>query len=96
MPDALTIAGSALYAQSQKLAVTANNVANAETPDYQPQQAVFAAMDPGVGVSTVAATAQSVDLGSEMVNTITARSAYSAALKVVATSKRMNRALLEI
>ena len=44
MTDALSIAGSALAAQTISLAVTADNVANATTPGYTAKQAQFAPM----------------------------------------------------
>jgi flagellar hook protein FlgE len=92
--DALTIAGSALTAQSTNLNVIAGNAANATTPGYTAKQAFFAPMNPGVSVAAVIDTGQSVDLGTAMVNLITARSAYQAALKVVSTANQMTDALL--
>lgn len=92
--DAITIAGSALAAQSTNLNVIAGNVANATTPGYTAKQAVFAPMNPGVSVAAVVDTGQSVDLGTAMVNLITARSAYQAALNVVSTANQMTDALL--
>lgn len=92
--DAVSIAGSALAAQSTNLNVIAGNVANAATPGYTAKQAVFTPMNPGVSVSAVVDTGQTVDLGTAMVNLITARSAYQAAIKVVNTANQMTDALL--
>ena len=94
MIDALTIAGSALTAQATNVSVIANNVANAVTPGYTAQQAQFVAMSPGVSVGAIVDTGQSVDLANEMVNLITAKAAYEAALNVVTTTQQMSNTLL--
>lgn len=96
MMDALSIAASALQAQQVNLGVIANNVANAETPGYRPQQAVLIPMNPGVAVGPIIASAQaSVDIGSEFVNLILAKTAYAAAAKVVTASNQMTHDLLQ-
>ena len=92
--DAIRIAGSALAAQTISLAVTADNVANATTPDYTAKQAQFVPMNPGVVVGAVLDTGQSVDLTNQMVDLITARNAYEAALNVFRTADRMTKDLL--
>ncbi len=93
MLDALTIAGSALTAQSLDVGVIAGNVANATTPGYQAKQAVFVPMNPGVSADVID-TGQSVDIAAEMVNLITARAAYQAAVSVIETADRMSNRLL--
>jgi flagellar hook protein FlgE len=92
--DALSIAGSALSAQSINLSVIANNVANATTPGYTAQQAMFVPMNPGVAVGAIVDTGQSVDIANEMVNLITAKAAYEAALSVFTTTQQMTNKLL--
>lgn len=95
MTDALTIAASALQAQQINLGVIANNVANAETPGYKPQQTTFIPMNPGIAAGPVIASADaSVDIGSELVNLILAKSAYAAAAKIVSASNEMTHTLL--
>jgi flagellar basal body rod protein FlgG len=94
MMDALSIAGSALNAQSLTVGVIAGNVANATTPGYTAKQAQLVPMNPGVGVSAVIDTGQGVDLTNEMVNLITAKTAYEAALNVVKTSNETTGKLL--
>ena len=81
----ISIAASALTAQTTQVNVIADNVANAETPNYTPKQAQFVPMHPGVSVGAVIDTGQPVDLGNEMINLITAKAAYQAA--VVALQK---------
>lgn len=95
MTDALSIAGSALQAQQVNLGVIANNVANADTPGYKPQQVTLIPMNPGVAVGPIIASTQaSVDIGSELVNLIVAKQAYAAAAKVVSASSQMTQDLL--
>jgi flagellar hook protein FlgE len=96
MTDALTIAASALRAQQINLGVIASNVANAETPGYKPQQATFIPMNPGIAVGPVVASADaSVDIGSELVNLILAKTAYAAAAKIASASNEMTHTLLK-
>ena len=79
MIDAISIAGSALDAQTISLAVTADNVANATTPGFTAKQAQLVAMNPGVWVGAIINTGQPVDLANQMVNLILAKTAYQAA-----------------
>jgi len=79
MIDALSIAGSALAAQTISLAVTADNVANVTTPGFTAKQAQLVAMNPGVAVGAIIDTGQSVDLADQMINLILAKTAYEAA-----------------
>jgi flagellar basal body rod protein FlgC len=92
--DALTIAGSALSAQSINLSVITDNVANATTPGHTAKHAMFVPMNPGVSVGAIVDTGQSVDLSNEMVNLITAKAAYEAALTVVTTTQQMTNKFL--
>lgn len=94
MIGALSIAGSALMAQSTKIGLIADNVANATTPNYTAKQADFVPMNPGVSVGAIVDTGQSVDLTNEMVNLITAKAAYQAALTVVTATQQMSHRLL--
>jgi flagellar basal body rod protein FlgG len=81
----ISIAASALTAQTTQVAVIADNVANADTPNYTAKQAQFVPMHPGVSVGAVIDTGQPVDLGNQMIDLITAKAAYQAA--VVALQK---------
>jgi len=94
MTDVLRIASSALAAQTIRLAVTADNVANATTPDYTEKQAPFVPMNPGVSVGAIVDTGQGVDLTNQMVNLILAKTAYEAAVNVVRTTNQMTSTLL--
>ena len=76
--------------------VIANNVANADTPGYKPQQVTLIPMNPGVAVGPIIASTQaSVDIGSELVNLIVAKQAYAAAAKVVSAANQMTQDLLQ-
>ena len=94
MLDPVRIAGSALAAQTISLAVTADNVANATTPDYTEKQAQFVPTNPGVGIGAIVDTGQGVDLANQMVNLISAKAAYQAAIDVFRTADRMTHTLL--
>jgi flagellar basal body rod protein FlgC len=96
MTDALSIAGSALAAQTISLAVTADNVANATTPGFTAKQAQFVPMNPGVSVGAIVDTGQSVDIADQMVNLILAKTAYQAAASVFRTANQMTNTLATI
>ncbi|HEX3971982.1 MAG TPA: flagellar basal body protein [Stellaceae bacterium] len=90
----ISIAASALTAQSTQVNVIADNVANAETPDYTEQQAQFVPMHPGVSVSAVIDTGQPVDLATQMVNLINAQLAYQAAAETLRTADANAKTLI--
>jgi flagellar hook protein FlgE len=94
MTSVITIASSALAAQSVNLNTIADNIANATTPGYQAKQAVFTPMNPGVSVSAVVDTGQTVDLATQLVSMKLAQTAYAAAAKVMGTANQMTDALL--
>lgn len=95
MIDAVSIARTALDAQSVNTSVIADNIANAVTPNYQPKQTAMIPMNPGVAVGPIMASAEaSVDIGNEFVNLIVAKNAYAAVAKVISVSDQMTRALL--
>lgn len=95
MIDALSIARTALDAQSINTSVIADNIANANTPNYAPKQVTFIPLNPGVAVGPIVASAQaSVDVASEFVNLLVAKQAYEAATKVVSVSDQMMHDLL--
>ncbi|MGB0682922.1 MAG: flagellar basal body protein [Magnetovibrionaceae bacterium] len=95
----LNIATSALRAQSTAVAVSADNVVNANTPGFQRAEVSFSSVEGGgvqatidrsTGVqSQLLAGDQSVDLISETVNQTIARTAYEAAAAVFRTSEEL-------
>jgi flagellar basal body rod protein FlgG len=77
--SSISISASALTAQTTQVETIANNIANAQTPDYTAKQAQFVPMNPGVTVGAIVDTGHQVDLGTEMINLINAKAAYQAA-----------------
>lgn len=96
MIDALDIASSALQAQQLNVQTIADNIANATTPGYTPQQAVMTATGQGgVSVAGIVAASQGSDnFSTQMVNLVVAQRAYEAALRVVGASNAMMHSLL--
>ena len=95
MIDPVTIARTALDAQSINTSVIADNIANANTPNYAPKQVTFIPLNPGVAIGAIIASPQaSVDVGSEFMNLMVAKYAYEAATKVISASDQMMHDLL--
>jgi flagellar basal body rod protein FlgG len=90
----ISIAASALTAQTAQVDVIADNVANADTPDYTAKQAQFVPMNPGVSVGAVIDTGQPVDLATQMVNLINAQLAYQAAAETLQTADAATNTLI--
>ena len=120
MVGVLGTAVSALQAQSQRMAASANNIANASTPGYKALQTTFTAqpLSRGGGVlahvsaapvsqssggfallaesSSDSAEGNNVDIATEFVTQIHARSAYSAAVKLIEVQEELSKELLNI
>lgn len=96
MTDITSIASSALVAFGVKQAVTANNIANIETPDYKASSAVMQESENG-GVSAVVSDSRdSVDISKEAVDMITTNLALKANVKVLKTADEMTKELLNV
>lgn len=94
--DAISIASTALSAQSVNLSVIAGNIANAATPNYAPKQTTFIPISPGVAVGPIIASPEaSVDVATQLVSMVQAQQAYAAATKVVSASDQMTHDLLQ-
>jgi flagellar basal body rod protein FlgG len=95
--DLLTIAASGLSAANTQLAVTANNIANMNTPGFKAQRANLAAA-PGGGVDVVGiqSTGQSVDPVTEVVHLTQAKWMYDANAMVIKVGDRMYGSLLNM
>lgn len=101
---------SGLIANAQSVAAAANNIANVSTPGYQRTEVVTQTLSTrqsgtaytagGVLASsrqlTDAQELSSTDLGTEFVTLISAQSAYSANLKVLAAGEELSQSLLNI
>ena len=90
------ISGSALSAQSQRLNVSASNMANVDSvvgPDgepYRAKQVVFQADEKGY------VRKPNVDVVGEMINTISASRSYQANVEVMNTAKSLMQKTLMI
>jgi flagellar basal-body rod protein FlgC len=107
--SALGIGLSALQSYQQAVNITANNVANAQTDGFVPQQVQFLQSVPaGYGVSVAGTSSgattpdasptvpSGTDLTSEMVNLLTYRNGFKAAAKVIQTTDQMLGSLLDV
>ena len=109
MGDISGIAASGLQAAQYELGVSANNIANADTPGYKAQRADLVDLSGGgvvvAGTSTDTSPGptlpdgsqgSSVDLANEVVNTIQARTLYTANALVFRTADQMYGTLLNM
>ena len=104
----LSAAVSSLDAQSRRVAVAADNVANVRTEGYRAADATTVSRDPnrGGGVSVVIrrdtviadhdAFPSTTDLARETVRLIQAETAYRASLKLVETAQDLTDSLLDV
>jgi flagellar hook protein FlgE len=106
MLPALGSAVSGLRDAGLRLDVTANNIANVDTPDFGPSR-VLSAEAPGGGVSTTVAAPSprlgvpgevpaATDLATELANLMVARIAFAASLRVIRTAASLERAALDV
>lgn len=109
--DVSAISLSGLYANERKLAVAADNIANANTDGYQAKEVKQTSVAGG-GVTTQvveretapqqqtggeqAAVSNNVSLEEELVNTNIATYGAQANLKVIQAQDKMNKYLLDI
>ena len=91
-----SIASSALAAYGIKQAVTANNVANSETPDFKVSSVTMQEIAGGGVKPSVIQGNDSVELSSEAVNMISASQAFKANTKAFQVADEMTKELLNI
>ena len=115
--DSITTALSGLRAQSAKTAISAENIANAQSVGYTPKDAVLTSSESGVEVSIQSrqnATVKTYSPDSvladndgfvsvpeisyeyDIINMMTAETAYKANISVIKTSDEMQDALLDV
>lgn len=94
---------SGMLAQQNRLGNVANNIANAQTPDYPRRVTNFSSAEPsGVTTSTTISTSPSqpggsnVDIATEMLNLIGTRIAFEANATVFETGADMWNMLLSM
>lgn len=100
---ALSTAISGLHANALQFRVAANNVVNANTPDYQAKEVRTFSQVAGDGqnnavggVTTSIVEGGEVDLATEFISMIQAKISYTANAKVIESSEEMIGALLDI
>jgi flagellar hook protein FlgE len=101
--DVLSTAVSGLQASSAQFRVAANNIVNANTPNYEAKQARMfsqaAGFDQGnaSGVTTaIVESGNEVDLASEFINLTQAKITYTANAKVINVAEELVGSLLDI
>jgi flagellar hook-associated protein FlgK len=88
---------SGMRAADLLLTTTADNTANADTPDYRAEQVDLAtAPDGGVSASVSRADAPGVDLIEQMTNLSVASAVYTANARVLRAAMDNERTLLDV
>jgi len=91
-----SIAGSALSAYGIRQAVTANNVANIETPDFKASTVTLQEKTTGGVQASVSKTNDTVDISREAVNMISNSNGFKANIKTLQAQDEMAKELLNI
>jgi flagellar hook protein FlgE len=90
------IGAAGMLAASQAVNVHANNIVNAQTPDFKAQRPVFSPIVNGGAVAVFTQnTEQPVNLIGETVGLIQASNQYKAAAKLVKTGEEMSSFFLQ-
>ncbi|MBP1851078.1 flagellar basal body protein [Rhizobium halophytocola] len=100
---AMTTAVSGMRAQTTRLSATADNIANSMTPGYD-RRVTYLDSPSGAGVTAKVAssgglpspTGSNVDLAGEMLDTLTAKTAFQASAAVFETGADMWDVLMSI
>jgi len=94
---ALDVAESSLSAQSKKMGVIAENIANVNTPGYQRQNVILSErLGGGVEVSGVERSGQPVKLEEEMTDLMGSQRVYQASAAVIKSVDEMLQATLDM
>lgn len=96
--DTFSIAISGMQSASTRIAVSAHNVANLLTRDFQPQRAVQTAQASGGSQATVedAPSSDGVDLEQAFVDQILARTQFKASARIVGVEADLRGSLLDV
>jgi flagellar basal-body rod protein FlgC len=96
MDNAASIAATALNAFSTRQEVTANNIANVQTPDFKASSVRNETLQPG-GVAAKAQQGKDpVDLSKEAVDLLANSTLYKANVATIRTADEMSKSLLDI
>ena len=94
--DITRIGASALIAAGQAAAVRANNIVNAQTPDFRPRAPVYSPIVSGGGVALLTQVVnQPVNMVRESVGLMAAAQQYQAAASLVKRSEELASAFLK-
>lgn len=96
MADVTSIAAGALAAFSVKQTVTANNVANINTPNYRASTVVMQKDNAGGVSAAISQGSDRVELSREATDMIATGHAFKANLKVLKAADEMTKELLNI
>jgi flagellar basal body rod protein FlgB len=96
MADISGISRSALAAYGVRQAVTANNVANLNTPDFKASNTVMKENREGGVTASVTRAEDSVEISKEAVDMLDTANGYGANLKALQVADRMAKDLLDI
>lgn len=95
--DGISGAASALNAFSDALSVTANNVANADTSGFKPEDAIMnEGSDGSVYVTLSQNSQEGTDLAKEAVDMIATEAGFKANIKSLQASEDMKKKLIDI
>ena len=96
MNDPISIATGALAAFAQSQTVTANNLANVNTPNYSASSTVMSATQEGGVTTQVRQGSDRVDISREATTMLANSDGFKANLKVLTTAEEMSKDLLNI
>ncbi len=105
--DVFSTALSGLNAATSRIANSANNIANARTPDFKATDAVQRSLNDGgvivdirerqpSQVETADGKMPNVSLEQEVVNSVVAQNDYLANIRVLKVQKELDKSLLDI
>ncbi len=102
MIPALSASVSAIRAQSVRMDISANDVANYDTPDYAQSRAIFAEQKPGTRIADIQKIASpapgysATDYAEEAVEQIDTSASFQANLRTISVQDSMTGDLLDI
>lgn len=96
MNDVSSIAQSGVEAFTTRLAVSADNIANAATENFKASKVTTSARENGGVEATLAKTADRVDISREAVEMMSTVNGFKANLKVMKSDQETTRSLLDI
>lgn len=96
MNDVSSIAQSGIEAFTTRLAVSADNIANAATENFKASKVSISSRENGGVEATVTKTADSVDISREAVEMMSTVNGFKANLQVMKSDQEMTRSLLDI